>query len=94
MRRPMVSEVVLLARVLTRIAPEDRPGAARAILSETDEADLHVQATGECHARLGDGSLMSRCRQMSPPPEPMADDRAFLASLVTAALAIMAHSER
>jgi hypothetical protein len=94
MRPLLICEVVLLARVLTRTAPEDRPEVARAILAETDQADAHMQATGTCHSRFGDGSLMSRCSQLSPPSEPMADDHAFLASLAAAALAIMSHSER
>jgi hypothetical protein len=90
----MASEVVLLARILTRFAPEDRCGAARAILAEADLADDHVKAEGNAHARFGDGSLLSRCHQLSPPPEPMADDRDFLAALVTAAQTILNHSER
>ncbi len=93
MRPPTAQEVVLLARVLTRLAPADRRRAARAILRDTDVAESHWRATGLGHSTFGDGSLMSRCHLLFPPAEPMADCRDFLACLSTAALCVRAHSE-
>ncbi len=93
MRVPSASEIVLLARVLTRLAPKDRSGMAMAILAETDEAELHLRLTGHTHPTFGDGSLMARCTQLSPPPEPLADDREFLACLALAANAVLIHSD-
>lgn len=92
MRVPAASEIVLLARVLTRLVPEDRPSIAMAILAEADEAGQHLRLTGHAHAIFGDGSLMARCAQLSPPPEPLADDREFLVCLVLAANAVLIHS--
>ena len=80
MRVPAAFEIVLLARVLTRLAPEDRPGRAAAILRETDEAERHLMLSGCFHPSFGDGSLIARCLTLAPPPEPFADDREFLRS--------------
>lgn len=92
MRAPAASEIVLLARVLTRLAPEDRPFMASTILAEADEAERHLRLTGRAHPTFGDGSLMARCARLSPPPEPLADDREFLLCLVLAANALFIHS--
>jgi hypothetical protein len=92
MRAPAASEIVLLARVLTRLAPEDRHFMASSILAETDEAERHLRLTGHAHPTFGDGSLMTRCALLSPPPEPFADDPAFLACLALAANALLIHS--
>lgn len=93
MRAPAASEIVLLARVLTRLAPEDRPFLASTILAEADAADQHLRLTGRAHPTFGDGSLMARCARLSPPPEPLADDRAFLLCLILAANAVLIHSD-
>lgn len=94
MRSPMVCEVVLLARVLTRIAPAERNETAGQLLSDTDKAEVYLKESGHCHSVFGDGSLMSRCLRLSPPAEPMADDPEFLACLITAAHSIFIHSRR
>ena len=93
MRVPAASEIVLLARVLTRAAPEDRPGLARSILAETDAAERYLTVTGRSHRAFGDGSLMARCHMLCPPPEPLASDRAFLQCLALAATVVLAHSK-
>lgn len=92
MRAPAASEIVLLARVLTRLAPEDRHFMARTILAETDKAERYLRLTGHAHPTFGDGSLMTRCAQLSPPPEQFADDREFLLCLILAAKAVLIHS--
>ena len=92
MRAPTASEVVLLARVLSRVSARDRLASAASILAETDSADLHRRRTGRAHPAFGDGSLMTRCSLLCPPPEPLADDREFLACLALAANAVLFHS--
>lgn len=92
MRAPAASEIVLLARVLTRLAPDERPFMARAIIAETEAAERHQRMTGHAHPTFGDGSLMTRCARLSPPPEPLADDREFLLSMIIAANAVLIHS--
>lgn len=94
MRTPSAFEVILLARVLTRIEPALRPAEAKSILAETDVADHRRRLTGRAHEVFGDGSLMARCRQFCPPPEPLADDEDFLSCLVLAAQAVLFHSSR
>lgn len=94
MRSPLASEIVLLARVLSRQNPQDRPAQAASILAETDKADAHRRETGRAHPDFGDGSLMARCSLLRPPPEPLADDPDFLACLALAANAVLFHSNR
>ncbi len=94
MRVPAASEIVLLARVLTRLAPEDRRSMAWLILAEADEAERHLRLKGHIHHTFGDGSVMARCHKLCPPPEPLGDDRAFLQCLALAALAVLIHSDR
>lgn len=93
MRVPAASELVLLARVLTRCRPEDRQGMATAILAEADRAEQHLRLTGSLHPGFGDGSLAGRCIRLSPPAEPLADDREFLECLSIAAQAVLGHSK-
>lgn len=94
MRAPTASEIVLLARVLTRISTRDRLASVTSILAETDGADLYRRRTGHAHPAHGDGSLMARCSLLCPPPEPLADDREFLACLALAANAVLLHSDQ
>jgi hypothetical protein len=94
MRVPLVGEIVLLARVLSRRPPGERRALAASILDETTAAACHLRQTGAPHPRFGDGSLMDRCRRLHPPPEPFGDDRQFLGSLVVAARAVLDHSAR
>jgi hypothetical protein len=94
MRVPSASEVVLLARVLWRAAPEDRSAQALSILAEVDIADACFRRTGRAHSGYGDGSLLARCSLLCPPAEPLCNDREFLASLALAAQAVLAHSDR
>ena len=94
MRSPLASEIVLLARVLSRLNPQDRPAQAASILAETDKADAHRRETGHAHPAFGDGSLMARCSLLLPPAEPLADDPDFLACLALAANAVLFHSNR
>jgi hypothetical protein len=86
------SEILLLARVLTRVPPADRFRSALAILLDADEAQNHLMLTGIGHADFGDGSLMSRCHRLCPPSEPMADDPDFLVCVALAANALLFHS--
>jgi uncharacterized protein YecE (DUF72 family) len=94
MRPPSASEIILLARVLTRIVDTDRQGSAMTLLSETDEAERYLRLTGRPHPVFGDGSLMARCHRLKPPSEALADDRDFLICLVIAANAMLSHSRR
>jgi hypothetical protein len=94
MRSPLASEIVLLARILSRLNPQDRPAQAVSILAETDKADAHRRETGHAHPDFGDGSLMARCSLLFPPAEPLADDSDFLACLALAANAVLLHSNR
>ncbi len=92
MRVPSACEVLLLARILTRSAPVDRPKLAAAIFAEADAAERHLHRTGRVHPTFGDGSLMSRCMILCAPSEPLADDRDFLDCLALAANSMLAHS--
>lgn len=92
MRAPTASEIVLLARVLSRMSNGDRLASVASILAEADSADLHRRRTGHAHPAHGDGSLMARCSLLCPPPEPLADDREFLVCLALAANAVLLHS--
>lgn len=83
----------MLARVLSRHAPADRPRRALAVLAEAELADRHRRHTGRIHRSFGDGSLMVRCMLLFPPAEPMADDGDFLTCLALAALAMRLHSK-
>ena len=94
MRTPAPSEILLLARLLTRIPPAGRFAEAMSLLYEADEADRQRRETGVSHARFGDGSLMARCSLLHPPAEPMADDCDFLQCVAIAANAMLAHSGR
>jgi hypothetical protein len=94
MRVPSASEIVLLARVLSRAEPDHRPARALSILAEVDVADAHIRKTGRAHPDFGDGSLLSRCSLLCPPAEPLCNDRDFLASLALAARVMLVHSER
>lgn len=85
MRSPTVGELVLLARVLMIHAPSRQGRLARRLLMQAEQARRHTDTTGHAHPEWGDGSLSARCRLEWPPPEPLADDPAFLASLVVAA---------
>jgi hypothetical protein len=92
MRVPAASEIVLLARVISRASPPDRSALAASILAEADRAHHHLRQTGRAHPAFGDGSLMARCSLLSPPAEPLGDDREFLVCLVMAANAVLLHS--
>jgi hypothetical protein len=89
MRDPTVADLLLLARVLSRIDAARQGSFAATVLVETDIAQQHLAATGACHPRFGDGSLMSRCQRLSPPPEPMANDPDFLTAIIAACRAIL-----
>jgi len=65
---------------------------ATQILSEVDAAARYLAMTGRYHPAFGDGSLMARCHQLSPPHEPMAWDHEFLGSLIVACEALLLHS--
>jgi hypothetical protein len=91
MRSPSAFEVILLARVLMRVEPAERPATAMSILAETDVADHGRKLTGRAHHAFGDGSLMARCRLFCPPPEPLADDGDFLTCMVLASQAVLLH---
>lgn len=93
MRAPAAFEIVLLARILTRVAPEDRRHTARAILHDANVAERHLMLHGTTHPTFGDGSLLARCLQLSPPPEPFADDPTFLRCLALAADVLLLHSD-
>jgi hypothetical protein len=89
---PSVAEIVLLARVLSRAEPADRPALAASLLADADNADRHRRRLGKAHPDLGDGSLMARCIRLSPPPEPLGDDSDFLVCLALAAQSVLFHS--
>jgi hypothetical protein len=92
MRVPAASEIVLLARVISRAEPRDRPALAASILAQTDRAHDHLCKTGRVHPAFGDGSLMARCSLLFPPSEPLGDDREFVDCLAMAARAVLLHS--
>jgi hypothetical protein len=92
MRVPAAFEISLLARIISRAAPKDRKALAVSILAEAEHAHDHLRKTGRAHPAFGDGSLMTRCNLLSPPPEPLGNDREFLACLALAAHAVLFHS--
>ncbi|MBA3910606.1 MAG: hypothetical protein C0524_12140 [Rhodobacter sp.] len=92
MRDMVGAELLLFARTLMLVEQGLRKRAAERILSEVDVAALHHRKFGRCHPRLGDGSLMGRCHQLSPRPEPMGSDPDFLVALKVACDALLRHS--
>lgn len=92
MRPPTLVELALLARVLTPFSAGDRKRIARQILAEVDAAARHLLKCGRAHPEFGDGSLMARCLALSPIAEPLANDPAFLASLIASCKALRNHS--
>ena len=93
MRAAGGADLLLLARVLQLLPPEARPKAAEGILAEVDEAADHLRHQGRLHPRFGDGSLMARCHQLAPGPEPVVFDRDFLHCVVVACAALIRHAE-
>jgi len=91
MRDPSGAELLVLARVLSRIEERNRHRAAKALLDEVEAAAAHLRLSGRCHPDFGDGSLMARCLRLDPPPEPMASDDGFLSSLAAACAAVRRH---
>jgi hypothetical protein len=63
------------------------------ILAEAEVAEHHLRQSGRLHRSFGDGSLASRCLQLSPPAEPLADDQESLLCLSLAAQAVLVHSK-
>ena len=92
MRDPSGAEILLLARCLSRLPTEKRGHTAAAILRDVEAAAAHLHHTGTLHPCLGDGSLMSRCHQLFPPPEPFASDRAFLDCIILSCATLIRHS--
>ena len=88
MRDPSGAEVLLLARVLVRIDEAERRQRAAEIIAEVEAAARHLSLSGRCHPKWGDGSLMARCLRLDPPPEPLANDSAFLSCIVMACEAL------
>lgn len=92
MREILGSELLVFARTLMPVPQDLRRRAAERLLAEVELAGLHQGKLGHCHPWFGDGSLMGRCHQLSPSPEPMASDPDFLAALKVACDAILRHS--
>jgi len=85
-------EILLLARCLSRLPVADRSRAAIGILSDAEVAAAHLRQTGKLHPHYGDGSLMARCHQLSPAPEPVAADCDFLDCIILSCEALIRHS--
>lgn len=93
MRSVSGAEVLLFARLLLVVSPDQHGRFADRILDEVEEAGRHQRVFGSCHPQYGDGSLMARCLSLSPPREPVAGDPAFLAALIAVCRAILDHSK-
>lgn len=87
----MPSEILLFARALLTIRPEDRPRHSRALICEATIADDYRNATGRAHPDFGDGTLVARLVLEKVPPLSFADDPEFLSSLKIAADAVLHH---
>jgi hypothetical protein len=87
------ADLLVFARVLSRIEERHRPRAAKALLDEVEAAAAQLRLSGRCHPVFGDGSLMARCLQLDPPPEPLASDDGFLSSLIVACTAVRRHGK-
>lgn len=93
MRNVSGAEILLFARLLYLVPAAHQRAFAIQLLAEVDDAASHLRHFGRCHPRLGDGSLMARCLALSPPPEPIATDPAFLTALVSCCQALLDHSK-
>lgn len=93
MRDPSGAELLVFARVLSRIEERHRHQAAKALLGEVEAAAAHLRLSGRCHPVFGNGSLMARCLRLDPPPEPLASDDGFLSSLIAACAAVRRHGK-
>lgn len=92
MRDPVAAEVLLLARVLTRVPADLRAIFADRLLDGVEAAGAARRTSGKFHQDHGDGSLLASCHALSPAPEPMARDPDFLAAVIVAADALLRHS--
>ncbi|OYW58948.1 MAG: hypothetical protein B7Z10_05610 [Rhodobacterales bacterium 32-66-7] len=92
MRAASGAELLLLARCLSRLPVGKRESVATAIIVETQVAADHLRQTGRLHP-FGDGSLLARCHQLSPPPEPVTLDREGLHCVILAAEVLLRHSD-
>ncbi|CAN1533215.1 hypothetical protein MCELHM10_01472 [Paracoccaceae bacterium] len=91
MRRVNGAEILLFARLLYLVPAARQRVFAIDLLDEVEAAASHLRHFGRCHPRFGDGSLMARCLSLSPPPEPIATDPAFLTALVSGCQALLDH---
>jgi hypothetical protein len=88
----MPSEIVLFARALVMLPPEERVTISRSLINEAALAEEYRQKHGQVHPAYGDGSLVARLMKGKLPPLRFADDPEFLTSLKIAADAILDHT--
>lgn len=92
MQRPLPSELILFARTLIGVSPQDRADRARQLLAETSWADAFRLSRQSSHPEFGDGSLIARLSRLALPPLTYADDPDFLSSLRIVAEAVLTHN--
>ena len=92
MAGPVGAEALLLARVLWTVEPPLRPALADRLVAEAAQAARQSRAGDRSPVSSRGGTLMARCHQLSPRPEPFARDPDFLTALLAACEALLRHS--
>ena len=85
MRPILVGDVLVLARALLAVPAPDREGFAARLITETEQADRHRQATGRAHPVWGDGSVMCRALMAIPTTRPSVSRLDQIAAIAVAA---------
>ncbi|MDC0737522.1 hypothetical protein N6L24_04480 [Cognatishimia sp. SS12] len=67
MRPVLIGDVLAMARALMPVPSAARPNCCARWLQEVEAADKYRKRHARCHARWGNGSLMSHATRMAGP---------------------------
>lgn len=94
MRRVLIDDVAVVARVLLATPPSARTLRLARLITMAEAADAHRSSTGRAHPRWGSGSLMAAASGMQKVPPPDFDDEEVCSVWMMILAALVAHRSR